>query len=121
VEVMPVIEMRPVIDVAISVPHATATKDRRGAKAAAAMNGISTAAETTAMECGAAASESTAMESAAASETTASTTVEAAASATAHATASAAMTNFGRKPVGCRLYGRNRAGTCKRKRLGALV
>src|SRR3954469_5892461 len=35
VKMMPVVEVRPVIDVAISVAHAAATEDRRGAKAAA--------------------------------------------------------------------------------------
>ncbi len=92
------------------------------------MNGKAAAPEPAAMECGAAASEATAVETAAAEaaastmETAASATTEAATSAATEAAASAAaMTDFGRNTIGCKFYGRNRTGTRKRERLGALA
>ena len=115
VKMMPVVEVRPVIDVAISVAHAAATEHRHGAKAAA-MDRNATASEPAAMERCTAAPESTAMKSAtAAAKTTASTTAE---------TTAAAMTtmpDFGRQIVGCKFRCRRRAGTSKRERLGALL
>jgi hypothetical protein len=94
---MPVVEVRPVIDVAISVAHAAATKDRRGAKAAA-MNCKATASEPAAMERSTAAPESAAVKAAAtAAKTTASTTAK-----TTTAAAMTAMPDFGRQIVGCK-------------------
>jgi hypothetical protein len=91
---MPVVEVRPVIDVAISVAHAAATEDRRGAKAAT-MDRKATASEPAAMERSTAAPESTAMKPAAA---------EAATTAAAKTTPAAmtAMPDFGRQIVGCK-------------------
>ena len=111
-EVMPVVEVRPVIDVAISVAHAAATEDRRGAKAAA-MDRNTTASEPAAMERSTAASESTAMKPAtAAAKTSASATAE---------TSTTAMPDFGRQIVGCKFRCRRCAGTGKRERFGALL
>ena len=104
-EMMPVVEVRPVIDVPISVAIAAAAEDGRGAKAAT-MDCNTTAPEPAAMERCTAASETAAMKAAAAeatavkattatAETTASTTTETAA-------ASTAMTHFGRQAVGCK-------------------
>ena len=91
-EVMPVMEVRAVIDVAISVAHAAATEDRRGTKAAA-------------MDRHAATSEPTAVE-AAASKAAASPAAKPAASTTAKTTTAAAamtsMPDFGRQIVGCK-------------------
>ena len=84
---MPVVEVRPVIDVADSVAHAAAAEDRRAAKAAT-VDRNTTASEPATMERGTAASESTAMKPAAA-ETTA-------------AAAMTAMPDFGRQIVGCK-------------------
>jgi hypothetical protein len=101
---MPVVEVRPVIDVADSVAHAAAAEDRRGAKAAT-MDRNTTASEPSAMERGTAASESTAMKPAAAETTTAAATTKATASTAAETTAAAAMTampDFGRQIVGCK-------------------
>jgi hypothetical protein len=103
-EVMPVMEVRAVIDVAISVAHAAATEHGRGAKAAT-MDRNTTASEPSAMERGTAASESTAMKPAAAETTTAAATTKATASTAAETTAAAAMTampDFGRQIVGCK-------------------
>ena len=99
---MPVVEMRPVIDVALTVAHAAATEDWRGAKAAA-MDRHTTASEPAAMERSAAAPESTAMKPATA-EATASAAAKTAASTTAETTAAAmtAVANFGRQIVGCK-------------------
>lgn len=102
-EVMPVMEVRTVIDVAISVAHAAATEHGRGAKAAT-MDRNATASEPATMERGTATSESTAVESAAA-EAAASTAAKPAASTTAETTTAAAMTSmpdFGRQIVGCK-------------------
>jgi hypothetical protein len=88
-EVMPVVEVRPVIDVAISVAHAAATEDRRGAKAAA-MDRNTTAPESTTMKPATAAAKTAA---AAAAKTSASATAETATSTTA-------MPDFGRQIVG---------------------
>jgi hypothetical protein len=102
-EVMPVVEVRAVIDVAISVAHAAATEHGRGAKAAT-MDRNATASEPAAMERSTATSESTAVESAAA-EAAASTAAKPAASTTAKTTTAAAMTampDFGRQIVGCK-------------------
>jgi hypothetical protein len=85
---MPVVEVRPVIDVADSVAHAAAAEDRRGAKAAT-VDRNTTASEPATMERGTAASESTAMKPAAAETTTASA-------------AMTAMPDFGRQIVGCK-------------------
>jgi len=92
---MPVMEVRPVIDVAISVAHAAATKHGRGAKAAT-MDRNATASEPAAMERSAAAAETSAVKPAAA-ETTASTTTE-----TTTTTAMAAVAHFRRQTVGCK-------------------
>ena len=81
---MPVVEVRPVIDVANSVAHAAAVEHGRGAKAATVDRTPATS-EPATMERGTAASESTAMKPAAA-ETTAST----------------AMPDFGRQIIGCK-------------------
>jgi hypothetical protein len=91
---MPVVEVRPVIDVAISVAHAAATEDRPGAKAAA-MNRKATPSEPAAMERSTAAPESTAMKAATAAKPAASTTAET-------TTTAAAMPDFGRQIVGCK-------------------
>ena len=85
-EVMTVVEVRPVIDVAIPVAHAAATEDRRGTKAAT-MDRIAAASEPAAMERSTAASESTAMKPATAETTAAAMT---------------AMPDFGRQIVGCK-------------------
>jgi hypothetical protein len=119
-----VIKIGPVVGVTIAIEGPTyaiaaATIDRRGAKAAAAVNRKPAASEPAAMEGGPATSEATPVKSAAA-ETTASTTTEAAASATAHAT-TAAVAHFGRKTIGCIFYEWSGARTRERKRLGALV
>jgi cell division septation protein DedD len=98
-EVMPVMEVRAVIDVAISVAHTTATEHGRGAKAAT-MDSNATASEPAAMERSTATSEPTAVESAAASPA-----AKPAASTTAKTTTAAAMTampDFGRQIVGCK-------------------
>jgi cell division septation protein DedD len=96
-EVMPVMEVRAVIDVAISVAHTTATEHGRGAKAAT-MDSNATASEPAAMERSTATSEPTAVESA-------TTAAKPAASTTAKTTTAAAMTampDFGRQIVGCK-------------------
>jgi hypothetical protein len=106
-EMMPVIEVRPVIDVPISVAIAAAAEDGRGAKAAT-MDCNTTAPEPAAMERSTAASEAAAMKTAAAetttvkpatatAETTTSTTTE-----TAAATSMTAVADFGRQAVGCK-------------------
>ena len=93
-EVTPVVmEMRPVIGVAIAVAHAAAAEHGRGAKAAT-MDRNATASEPATMKRGTAASESTAVKPAAA-EATASTTMETAAAMTA-------VPDFGRQIVGCK-------------------
>jgi hypothetical protein len=101
-EVMPVMEVRAVIDVAISVAHTTATEHGRGAKAAT-MDSNATASEPAAMERSTATSEPTAVESAAA-EAAASPAAKPAASTTAKTTtaAAAAMPDFGRQIVRCK-------------------
>ena len=90
---MPVVEVRPVIDVAISVAHAAATEDWRGAEAAT-MDRNAAASEPAAMKSRTAAAEATAM------ETTAAAAAKTAASTTAAMTA---MPDFGRQIVGCKL------------------
>jgi hypothetical protein len=104
---MPVLEMRPVIGVAISVAHAAATEHGRGAKAAT-MNRNTAAPESAAMERSTTASESTTMKPAAA-ETSAvkatTATAKTTASNTTETTAAAAMAtvaDFGRQPIGCK-------------------
>jgi hypothetical protein len=97
-EVMPVMEVRAVIDVAISVAHAAATEHGRGAKAAT-MDRNATASEPAAMERSTATSEPTAMKTAtAAAEAPASTTAK----TTTAAAAMTAMPDFGRQIVGCK-------------------
>lgn len=114
---MPVMEMRPVIDVAISVAHAAAAEHGRSAEAAT-MDCNTTASEPAAMERSTAASEAATMKPAAA-ETTAVKATAAAAEATAStttettATAMTAEADFGRKPIGCKFRRGRRAGTCK--------
>jgi hypothetical protein len=112
---MPVVEVGPVIDVTISVAHAAATEDRRGAKAATMDRNAATS-EPAAMERSTAAPESAAMKTAAAA-------AKAAASTTAKPTTAAmtAMPDFGRQIVDCKFRCRRRAGTGKRERLGALL
>jgi hypothetical protein len=104
--------------VAISVAHAAATEDRRGAKATA-MDRNAAASETAAMERSTAAPESTAMKTA----TAATAAAKAAASTTAETAAAAmtAMPDFGRQIVGCKFRCRRCAGTSQRERLGALL
>jgi hypothetical protein len=91
---MPVLEVRPVIGVAISVAHAAATEHRRRAKAAA-VDRNTIASEPAAMERSTAAPESTAMKAATAAKPAASTTAET-------TTTAAAMPDFGRQIVGCK-------------------
>ncbi|WP_349253253.1 hypothetical protein [Bradyrhizobium sp. CB3481] len=121
-----VMEIGPVVGMTIAIKRPTyaitaATIDRRGAKAAAAVNRKPAASEPAAMECGAAASESTAVKSAATATKTTATVEASATTAEAATTAAAAMTHFGRKAIGCKFDGWSRAGTCERKRLGALL
>jgi hypothetical protein len=106
-EVTPVvIEMGPVVGVAVTVAIAAAMKDARRTKTAAAEHGRgakaatmdrnATASEPATMKRGTAASETSAVKSAAA-ETTASTTP-------AEAATTAAMLNLGRETIGCVFY-----------------
>ena len=98
-KVMPVVEVRAVIDMAISVAHAAATEDRRGTKAAA-MDRKAAASEPAAMERGAAASESTAMKRrAAAMEATTAVKTTATVEAATMTTTAATPANLGRQPV----------------------
>jgi hypothetical protein len=96
-EMMPVIEVRPVIDVPISVAIAAAAEDGRGTKAAT-MDCNTTAPEPAAMERCTAASEAAAVKATTATaETTTSTTTE-----TAAATSMTAVADFDRQAVGCK-------------------
>jgi hypothetical protein len=121
VKVMPVIEMRPVIGVTVSVAQATAAEHRRGAKAAAMK---AAASESAAVKRSTAAPETTAMKTTtmeSAATESAATAAKSTASATAESTTAAAMPDFGRHITGCKFCRRRRAGTRQRERLGALL
>jgi hypothetical protein len=99
---MPVVEMRPVIDVPIPVAIAAAPEDGRGTEAAP-VDCHAAASEPAAMECSAAASESAAVKPATAEATAMETTASAAAKTAASTTAAmTAMPDFGRQIVGCK-------------------
>jgi len=98
---MPVMEVRPVIDVAISVAHAAATEDRRGAEAAT-MKRNAAASEPAAVKSRTAAPESTAMKPAAAEATTAAAKTAASTATETTAAAMTAMPDFSRQIVGCK-------------------
>ena len=101
---MPVAEVRPVIDMAISIAHAAAAEHGRGAKAAT-MDRNATAPETATTERGTSAPEAAAMKCrAAAAETTASTSAEATTTSTTTKTTAAAVADFGRETIGCVFY-----------------